>query len=576
MYHELEFDQSFDQSFTSSPVKSTNTQTPVRRPLLPAPHTLRPENLYTPPAKKSNSSYLAKGSFTDPVKPRRRPQPPTELFDISEDFVAGLEGDISYPDSFFGQEMGLGLGLRDPFEPTYPYGRPLGRIEESDGAAGMWEIPYPDSESPYSLPAPLPALALPTSASPEETNGGCSVCGRLTGSRAILKPCEHPLCSACLTSALNIVGEKDMECSVCRGRVGDFVLVSGDTPSPASEGEREAKEERKEFFDNVQARSSPPPPTRSNKPKQGSSTILRIDNVPWDITPPLIRAFFSHSASITAVHVLLDSRGKTQSHAFVEFDDPEEAKSALRGAQKNSVMGEGRRKRGVTVTRAGDEELMMALFPSWRGSFEGGKPSLAGVPHGAIGNALKTGLITEGELASLRKLIESPDSRFLKVPSLPYWSLVGLLGRWPKDVDSRVFWGGGVRDCLAEVVEVALGKLVATDATEGEEKELVEKIFEAAVACQAFTTQQIRRLTELVDNTPYSYGSGPSPPSSPIPQLRTPPEQIQIQNKPQIRQPTMNMNMGMGTTQPFGALAREFGVEPGLVEALAQRLAAAY
>ena len=571
MYHELEFDQSFDQSLISSPVKSTNTQTPVRRPLLPVPHTLRPENLYTPPTKKPNSFYLAKGSFTDPVKPRRRPQPPTELFDISEDFAVGLEeGDISYPESFFGREMSLGLGLRDPFEPTYPYGKPLSRIEEGDGAAGMWEIPYPDSESPYSLPAPLPILA---PASEEEKSGGCSVCGRLTGSRAILKPCEHPLCSVCLTSALNIVGEKDMECSACRGRVADFVLVSGDAALSTYKGEKKAKEEQKEFFDHVQARSSPPPAARSNRAKQGSSTILRIDNVPWDITPPLIRAFFLHPASITAAHVLLDSRGKTQSHAFVEFDDPEEAKSALRRAQRNSVMGEGRRKRGVTVTRAGEEELMVALFPSWRGSFVGGKPSLAGVPHGAIGNALKTGLITECELASLRELVESPDSRFLKVPCLPYWSLVGLLGRWPRDVDSRVFWGGGVRDCLAEVVEVALGKLVATGATEGEEKELAEKIFEAAVACQAFTTQQMRKLTELVDNTPYFYGSGSSPPSSPIPQLRTPPEQIQVQNKPQIHQPAVNMGRG---NQPFGELAREFGVEPGLVEALAQRLAAAY
>ena len=568
MYHDPEFDQSYNQSLTSSPIKSTNTQTPIRRPLLPAPRALRPENIYTPPAKKPNSFYLAKGSLTDPVKPRRRPQPPPELFDISEDFAVGLEeGDISYPESFFGREMGLGLGLKDPFEPTYPYGRPLGRIEEGDGTGGMWEFPYPDSESPYSLPAPLPILA---PASAEEKNGGCSVCGRLTGSRAVLKPCEHPLCSACLTSALNIVGEKDMECSVCRGRVADFVLVDGDSTSSTAEGEKKTKEEPKEFFDHVQARSSPPPITRSNKSKQVSSTILRIDNVPWDITPPLIRAFFSHPTSITAVHVLLDSRGKTQSHAFVEFDDPEEAKSALRGAQRNSVMGEGRRKRGVTVTRAGDEELMTALFPSWRGSFEGGKPSLAGIPHGAIGNALKTGLITEGELSSLKKLIESPDSRFLKVPCLPYWSLVGLLGRWPKDVDSRVFWGGGVRDCLAEVVEVALGKLVGTDATEAEEKELAEKIYEAAVACQAFTTQQMGRLTELVDNTPYSYGSGSSPL---IPQLRTPPEQIQIQSQPLIRQPIVNMGTG---NQPFGALAREFGVEPGLVEALAQRLAAAY
>lgn len=61
----------------------------------------------------------------------------------------------------------------------------------------------------------------------------CSVCGisfstseggKLT--LAILSPCNHPLCSSCLTSALNIVGEKDMECAVCRESVDDFKLTT--------------------------------------------------------------------------------------------------------------------------------------------------------------------------------------------------------------------------------------------------------------------------------------------------------------------------------------------------------------
>jgi hypothetical protein len=59
--------------------------------------------------------------------------------------------------------------------------------------------------------------------------------------------------------------------------------------------------------------------------------------------------------------VLLDRRGKTLSHAFVEFDDEEVARAALRGAQKNSVLGKGKRARGVTVTRSGQEELMRSV-----------------------------------------------------------------------------------------------------------------------------------------------------------------------------------------------------------------------
>lgn len=55
----------------------------------------------------------------------------------------------------------------------------------------------------------------------------CSVCLAVRPSTlAVLQPCGHPLCSACLTSALNIVGEKDMECAVCNQGVLDFRLVT--------------------------------------------------------------------------------------------------------------------------------------------------------------------------------------------------------------------------------------------------------------------------------------------------------------------------------------------------------------
>jgi site-specific recombinase XerC len=63
------------------------------------------------------------------------------------------------------------------------------------------------------------------------------------------------------------------------------------------------------------------------------------------------------------VHVLLDQRGKTLSHAFVELSTEEHARSALRGAQ-NSVLGKGKRARGVTVTRSSQEELMRAVWCS--------------------------------------------------------------------------------------------------------------------------------------------------------------------------------------------------------------------
>lgn len=48
------------------------------------------------------------------------------------------------------------------------------------------------------------------------------------------------------------------------------------------------------------------------------------------------------------------------SHAFAEMVDEDAAKAALRCSQ-NSVLGKGKRARGVTVTRSSQEELMRAV-----------------------------------------------------------------------------------------------------------------------------------------------------------------------------------------------------------------------
>lgn len=63
---------------------------------------------------------------------------------------------------------------------------------------------------------------------------------------------------------------------------------------------------------------------------------------------------------VDRVHVLLDRKGKTLSHAYVEMASADAAKAALRSSQ-NSVLGRGKRARGVTVTRSNQEELMRAV-----------------------------------------------------------------------------------------------------------------------------------------------------------------------------------------------------------------------
>lgn len=77
-----------------------------------------------------------------------------------------------------------------------------------------------------------------------------------------------------------------------------------------------------------------------------------------DVTPSSLEEFFSPYSLIHA-HVLLDPKGKTMSHAYVEINAAD-ARNALRAVQ-NKTMGKGRRLRGVTVTMSSQSELMRSV-----------------------------------------------------------------------------------------------------------------------------------------------------------------------------------------------------------------------
>lgn len=120
------------------------------------------------------------------------------------------------------------------------------------------------------------------------------------------------------------------------------------------------------------------------------NVVLRIDNVPWagflmidlfyfytyvllqDITPSQVITWLQQPVEL--VHVLLDCKGKTLSHAYIEIKNQQIAGAILRGEavgpggrkkERGSVLGRGRRARGVTITRSSQEELMaeVSCFP---------------------------------------------------------------------------------------------------------------------------------------------------------------------------------------------------------------------
>ncbi|KAG6873625.1 hypothetical protein C0995_013556 [Termitomyces sp. Mi166 len=523
-------------------------------------------------------------------------------------------------------------------------------IGSRDGCAGgpAWvPVPAPSNVTPIKIPETVKpvAKAAEPKKNPSQTSG-CSVClASSPRTLAVLAPCRHPLCSACLTSALNIVGEKDMECAVCRAKVVDFKLISGGGPkvdastsanerktpdgdtgrsfmdplfsSPESHGRVHGLESAFEFgmgIDNTRAST----PKREERPissrgktdfdgyhgktarerggrkgKDDENVVLRIDNVPWDITPPQIHRWLQQP--LERVHVLLDKRGKTMSHAYVEVADVAIAGRILRGEaqsdgkprERGSVLGKGRRARGVTVTRSGQEELMADLFPNWRGSFDGSRPSLAGLNSDQVISALEGGLIGENEVVGLLHLIKEPDSCILVVDREGHivWCVV-LLHSTNIPVVKRETDALSLRiaDITYAAVQILFSR-VNSKIKNGDDNEysmdLVFELVKTALSCHAFTVQQLSKFSEFLEpfpsaaGCPASHGPGSSAQSEP----RTPDDcegcdRFSNTYKGKTALPlTPSSGSDIEDKVTLAELAREFGVEAQLVQALAQRLA---
>ncbi|KAJ7889308.1 hypothetical protein B0H14DRAFT_3711041 [Mycena olivaceomarginata] len=223
-----------------------------------------------------------------------------------------------------------------------------------------------------------------------------------------------PYVLPCLTSALNVVDQLPLCCVVCGATVKTFGLVHAPPVIPGRTFEPFCL-----------------PPSTDEDP------VLRLDNVPWDITPPAILTFLGVSSSSGArAHVLLDRFGKTQSHAFIELPSEAAACSVLRGEHRGTPMlGVGRRARAITLTRSSQAALMAALFPS--AGTGNPAPSLRGVVRPSLLGALE--VMRQSDLTDLLWLIRTQNARFVKAPSLPFYALASILAKFPADRDRRVF-----------------------------------------------------------------------------------------------------------------------------------------
>ncbi|QRW17102.1 hypothetical protein RhiXN_05104 [Rhizoctonia solani] len=406
----------------------------------------------------------------------------------------------------------------------------------------------------------------------------CASCGgdeRLS----LLEPCRHQICASCVTGSLNVVGEKDMiflsDSSTIRTHtVGNLAKVSPSMNSsrriPFSQDSSGSPGSYFTTPSRIDTRIS------SDLEVDLSIMVLRIDNIPWDVTPPMIEKWLGSPTLIC--HVLLDRvDGRTLNHAYVETTT-ENARSALRTHQ-NKVLGYGRRARAVTITLSSQEELMHVLFPSWPGKFEGSLPiyetSASDSRLSVTGN-----LLTESELGIILHLIQSPKSHFLKAPCLAYWSLISVLAKVPVP---DVFAPGtlpealfGVRD-REDITTFALEQYELLVGTREYEPLVHTKLIDAALRCRAFTDHQLNHLFRFTNQLSSAmHVNQPSNSETPIYSrnqlyLAPPPTGVMIQ--PQ------GFNEGRGADpgrsvmlEACNRVAQDFGLDSTLVHALAERL----
>jgi len=156
----------------------------------------------------------------------------------------------------------------------------------------------------------------------------------------------------------------------------------------------------------------------------------------------------------------------------------------------------------------------------------------------------------------------------LKVPSLPFHSLISILSKFPADDDSRVFWSSTLRDLLYDITYAAVQILLLRNEENpsSDWATLIAQVVRSAMDCQAFTPEQMSRLSDILE------AALPQSSSSRARSCATSSSSTSPQTATQEEFAGGYHGIFGQAPRTYGDLAEEFGVEPHLIEALAQRL----
>ncbi|ORY34022.1 hypothetical protein BCR39DRAFT_586218 [Naematelia encephala] len=271
-------------------------------------------------------------------------------------------------------------------------------------------------------------------------HGGCDACGELGVSKVIrLIPCGHIICSLCFTTSLSAVSvvHGSSKCTACMEEVSSFRPFNNIRQAPRDKGHSDIQ----------QSQSTA---SRSMAANDGN-VVMRIDNVAWDITPAIVKAFLPRDSLVSSpvpIHILLDRfDGRTKDYMYIEVISQEAARKIMKTRQNTFMAGgalTGGRKRPVTISPVSHAELISELRP--RSAVElNGLLSLCQA-------AVSTPPITNPALSEMTSFV-APNgvAHFVKSRHGPFYALMSILSKL-RGKQSPAYW---------DVFHVASGAIAA-------------------------------------------------------------------------------------------------------------------
>ncbi|GAA5942945.1 RNA-binding protein [Sporobolomyces koalae] len=232
--------------------------------------------------------------------------------------------------------------------------------------------------------------------------------------------------------------------------------------------------------------------------------VVRLDNVPWDITaddiehwlpdgtlasdtaegPELIEVGLNERVAL-AVHILCNRLdGRTLNQAFVECSSPQAAKAVVRTRDGARLKG-----RPLHLSISSQSELLSTIFPTHARGFDG-----LDAIYGST-EILTSPLLLASELSGLLNLCRLDTHHASKAPDRPYFNLVSIIEKYP--FHQREACDPNLVSSLFETCLVAVETLKTVHPRVPEWRAILTIFVDSILRCPAFGARQKMAIVKL-------------------------------------------------------------------------------